>query len=91
MSVRARAVFAAIALSAATATASAAILTIPQGEMLQAPKDGQTPQTDLIQPAGVTVPSPIPEPSTWVMILIGFTGLGYAGWKTSRKRADSVA
>jgi hypothetical protein len=24
------------------------------------------------------LPSPVPEPSTWVMMLLGFTGLGYA-------------
>jgi hypothetical protein len=27
----------------------------------------------------------IPEPSTWVMMLLGFAGLGFAGWRGSRK------
>jgi PEP-CTERM motif len=28
--------------------------------------------------------SAVPEPSTWAMLLIGFTGLGYAGWRRSK-------
>jgi hypothetical protein len=27
----------------------------------------------------------IPEPSTWAMMLIGFAGLGYAGYRAQRK------
>jgi hypothetical protein len=26
-----------------------------------------------------------PEPSTWAMMLIGFAGLGYAGWRQRSK------
>ena len=29
----------------------------------------------------------VPEPSTWAMMLLGFGGLAYAGWRGSRKRA----
>jgi hypothetical protein len=29
----------------------------------------------------------VPEPSTWAMMLFGFGGLGYAGWRGSRKPA----
>jgi len=29
--------------------------------------------------------SVIPEPSTWAMMLIGFAGLGYAGWRRARQ------
>jgi len=29
----------------------------------------------------------VPEPPTWAMALIGFAGLGYAGWRTQRKTA----
>ncbi len=29
--------------------------------------------------------SPVPEPSTWAMMLAGFAGLGYAGWRKARK------
>jgi PEP-CTERM motif len=29
----------------------------------------------------------VPEASTWAMMLLGFAGLGYAGWRGSRKPA----
>ena len=32
-----------------------------------------------------TMTAIIPEPSTWTMMLIGFAGLGYAGYRSSRK------
>ena len=28
----------------------------------------------------------VPEPSTWAMMLLGFAGLGFAGYRSSRKR-----
>ena len=28
---------------------------------------------------------PVPEPSTWAMMLVGFAGLGYAGYRRARK------
>ena len=31
-----------------------------------------------------------PEPSTWVMMLIGFAGLGYAGHSASRKTVRAI-
>lgn len=37
----------------------------------------------------IGTPPPIPEPSTWAMMLIGFTGLGYVGYR-SRKRAAAT-
>jgi hypothetical protein len=33
----------------------------------------------------------VPEPSTWAMMLIGFAGLGCAGYRASRKSASAVA
>jgi len=33
----------------------------------------------------------VPEPSTWTMMLLGFAGLGFAGYRASRKRAKVAA
>ena len=33
----------------------------------------------------------VPEPSTWAMMLIGFAGLGFAGYRTSRKAVSIAA
>jgi hypothetical protein len=33
--------------------------------------------------------SPIPESSTWAMMLVGLAGLGLAGYRTSRKAASA--
>ncbi len=33
----------------------------------------------------------VPEPSTWAMMLIGFAGLGFAGYRASRKSASAMA
>jgi hypothetical protein len=35
--------------------------------------------------------SPVPEPSTWAMMLLGFVGLGFAGWRGRRKTAGAAA
>lgn len=32
-----------------------------------------------------------PEPSTWAMMVLGFAGLGSAGWRSSRRAARSLA
>jgi hypothetical protein len=29
--------------------------------------------------------TPVPEPSTWALMLIGFAGLGYAGFRRASK------
>jgi len=33
----------------------------------------------------------IPEPSTWVMMLLGFAGLGFAGYRARKQTADIAA
>jgi hypothetical protein len=34
----------------------------------------------------VAIPvQPVPEPSTWTLMLLGFAGLGYAGWRAQRQ------
>jgi len=38
-----------------------------------------------------TSPSPIPEPATWAMLVIGFMGLGYAAFRRSAKGRGVLA
>jgi outer membrane lipase/esterase len=38
---------------------------------------------------GTTNPLTAPEPSTWAMMLIGFAGLSFAGWRA--RRAGAIA
>jgi hypothetical protein len=33
----------------------------------------------------------VPEPSTWAMMLLGFAGLGFAGYQASRRVAKAAA
>ncbi len=33
-----------------------------------------------------TIRSSIPEPSTWAMMLLGFAGLGFAGYRRAKSR-----
>jgi hypothetical protein len=39
---------------------------------------------DYTAAAGIPTSAPVPEPSTWVMMLIGFAGLGYAAVRQRR-------
>jgi PEP-CTERM motif len=49
-----------------------------------------TPETQLDRvSAGVT--ATVPEPSTWAMMILGFVGLGFAGYRTSREAAAIAA
>ncbi|HTZ68205.1 MAG TPA: PEP-CTERM sorting domain-containing protein [Roseiarcus sp.] len=34
-----------------------------------------------------TKTGPIPEPSIWAMLLLGFAGLGFVGYRKARLRA----
>jgi phosphatidylinositol-3-phosphatase len=44
---------------------------------------------DLFKPGAI--PSTVPEPSTWAMMLLGFAGLGFAGWRARLKGAALAA
>jgi hypothetical protein len=40
--------------------------------------------------AGQAFSSAIPEPGTWAMMLLGFAGLGFAGWRRARPNLSIV-
>jgi hypothetical protein len=40
---------------------------------------------------GSVTTTAIPEPSTWVMMALGFVGLGFAGYRSSRRSVDFTA
>lgn len=40
---------------------------------------------------GATVSGAVPEPSTWAMLLLGFAGLGYAGYRQAKTRPATFA
>ncbi len=44
-------------------------------------------QTLFAQPAGASYSISTPEPSTWVMMGLGFAALGFAGYRQARKTA----
>ena len=56
--------------------------TLVYGECCGAPAD--------LTISGLNLTSPIPEPSTWAMMLVGFASLGFAAFGRSRKSAISV-
>ena len=39
----------------------------------------------------VTVSTAVPEPSTWAMMLLGFVGLGFAGYRKAQKPGAILA
>jgi hypothetical protein len=36
-------------------------------------------------------PAAVPEPSTWAMMLLGFVGLGYVGYRQAKTSAAALA
>jgi hypothetical protein len=61
---------------------------LPAGFGLTSITFNQVDGTDGAILAGITLSTAaIPEPSTWAMMLLGFAGLGFAGYRASRKSA----
>ena len=42
-------------------------------------------------PTGAFATAPVPEPSTWAMLIAGFAGLAFLGWRRARKSAAAAA
>ena len=42
-------------------------------------------------PATALVTAPVPEPSAWAMLIAGFAGIGFLGWRKARKGAVAAA
>jgi PEP-CTERM motif len=42
-----------------------------------------------IDPPTPAIPTAVPEPSTWALLLLGFAGLGYAGFRRGREPMSS--
>ena len=55
---------------------------------LPAANPGYTVSASQYIPGGVTVAAP--EPSTWAMMILGFAGVGFAGYRASRKAATAA-
>jgi hypothetical protein len=50
------------------------------------------PGIELLTPSDFVPGSPaVPEPSTWAMMLLGFAGLGYAGWRRATRARPASA
>ena len=53
--------------------------------------DRHTVQAGLFFDANVSLTPTVPEASTWVMMLTGFAGLGFAAFRRARKTAPTIA
>ncbi len=51
---------------------------------------GYTAQLVLMTSGATATPTLAPEPSTWVMLLAGFAGLGVAGYRSSRRHRPAA-
>jgi hypothetical protein len=52
---------------------------------------GGTDIFSLEEPTGLNIVVGTPEPSTWAVMLLGFAGLGFAGYRSRRKAASLLA
>ena len=55
--------------------------------------DGENAQATIYSLTRLTIEpvEAVPEPSTWAMMLIGFAGLGYAGYRRAKRNAPAFA
>jgi fibronectin-binding autotransporter adhesin len=62
------------------------ISALPQFDLVVAASSSNSFEFDNVVAGGASV---VPEPSTWAILLLGFTGLGYAGFR--RRKAPILA
>ena len=76
--------------------ASAGLVTVPKGEFIKesdagsAVMNGNEDVKDLVQTVGAVAPG-VPEPSTWVLMLLGFGAIGFAGYRATQRRESTAA
>jgi hypothetical protein len=58
--------------------------------MERRPNVGAAPELPIVA-VPPTVVADVPEPSTWAMLLIGFTGLGYTASRRSKALISTIA
>jgi len=61
------------------------------GDNYQAFLAGQIPGSSRFYYQTGAISAAAPEPATWAMMLLGFAGLGFAGYRQARKNAPAVA
>jgi PEP-CTERM motif len=72
---------------AAASVAGTCLITFPDAAVIGIQTDtGSVLLTAVSATAGA-----VPEPSTWAMLLLGFAGLGFAGWRRAAKREAALA
>ena len=75
--------------------AGGALVGSPQGFSLTINPDGTIQDVNvtgmLLTGPGIGPGTTVPEPATWAMIILGFAGLGYMGWRQNAKREAALA
>jgi PEP-CTERM motif len=59
--------------------------------LIEGPATGQRQDATALSSTIIVATTSVPEPATWAMMALGFAGLGYAGFRRSRKGAISFA
>ena len=61
------------------------------GTDIVGPEPPATPPAPTFNEAFSLTGAVVPEPSTWAMMLLGFAGLGFAGYRHARKASPASA
>jgi hypothetical protein len=72
-------------------TASFTFTPTSSSEVLKFLSIGQTKDVESFVLLDSVSATPIPELSTWAMMALGFAGLGYAGFRSDRRKPIAIA